>query len=47
MTAASEAVRKFERQPALDGLRGLAVAAVLLYHDAIVRSPEGWTSGGF
>lgn len=47
MTAASEAIRKFERQPALDGLRGLAVAAVLLYHDAIVRSPEGWTSGGF
>jgi peptidoglycan/LPS O-acetylase OafA/YrhL len=34
-------------QPALDGLRGVAVVAVLVFHDALDRDPRGWASGGF
>ena len=34
--------RSFEYQPALDGVRALAVLAVMAYHDAYV-----WAKGGF
>ena len=41
---------RLAHQPALDGLRGIAVAAVVLYHGAAAdRIPalEPWTRGGF
>lgn len=42
-----EARQRFEHQPALDGLRALAVIAVLLYHSYGSANRQGWSSGGF
>ena len=38
----SAAARRFGYQPALDGVRAIAVAAVLLFHGGF-----GWMSGGY
>lgn len=41
-SAFGDPVRRFEYQPALDGVRALAVAAVLVFH-----AGYGWMSGGY
>ena len=38
---------RLAHQPALDGIRALAVVAVLLYHDAVNRPRYRWIPGGF
>ncbi len=42
MIAAPSGRRRLEHLPALDGLRGLSVIAVLLFHGGV-----GWATGGF
>lgn len=47
MAERSAVPERLAHQPALDGLRGLAVLAVLAWHDVKDRDPNGWLSGGF
>lgn len=38
---------RLAHQPALDGIRALAVIAVVLYHDCVNRPRDRWVPGGF
>lgn len=38
---------RLAHQPALDGIRALAVVAVVLYHDSVSRPRSQWVPGGF
>jgi peptidoglycan/LPS O-acetylase OafA/YrhL len=44
---ATDVRRTLPYQPALDGVRGVAVAAVLIYHGYGAQAPGRWGSGGF
>jgi peptidoglycan/LPS O-acetylase OafA/YrhL len=49
-TRAESAAPRLGYQPSLDGLRAVAVVAVLLYHGAAINGLEGlhrWTRGGY
>src|SRR5689334_25411646 len=45
-SARSTVAPKLEYQPGLDGLRAIAVVAVMLYH-AQMNMPSSWMPGGF
>lgn len=46
MDSADTATRRVPYQPALDGLRGVAVAGVLLFHAFAASGKAGWVRGG-
>jgi peptidoglycan/LPS O-acetylase OafA/YrhL len=45
--AAPPSEGRLAHQPALDGIRALAVIAVVLYHDCVNRPRDRWVPGGF
>ncbi len=44
---AGPSATSLRQEPSLDGLRGIAVAAVLLYHAAALAGRPQWLTGGF